>query len=342
MEQTCWRSPSNIALVKYWGKHGNQLPANPSISFTLHNAYTETQIVAHPTSIRGGLSIDFLFDGEPNEAFANKIRQFLATIVSYFPFLHQYHLQIDSRNSFPHSAGIASSASSMSALALCLCSLEQQFNGQEEQNEAFFRKASIIARLGSGSAARSVFPAAAVWGRHIDLPNSSDEYAVPFAMHPIFHTYQDAILIVNRSEKAVSSRVGHQLMNTHPYAAVRYQQANEHFRQLIDILQNGDVEAFVPIVENEALTLHGLMMNSSPSFILLHPNTLHIIQKIRQFRQETQLPICFTLDAGPNVHILYPDAYSYRIVPFIETALLPYCEHRYWIADRVGKGATQL
>lgn len=341
--QVAWRSPSNIALVKYWGKYGIQLPRNASVSFTLTNAYTNMSIAYQPKSNNEqGVSLYFLFEGQENAKFAQKIQVFLETLVPIFPFLTQLHLNISSSNSFPHSSGIASSASSMSALALCLCSIEQQLLNDFASNEAFLHKASEIARLGSGSAARSVYPYAAVWGYHNDIADSANEYAIPFAMHPYFNTYCNTILIVSRAEKTVSSRAGHALMNDHPYADARYTHANNQLSNLVPILQTGDAQGFINIVENEALTLHGLMMNSNPSFILLHPNTLHIINQIRAFRHDTNIPLCFTLDAGPNVHLLYPAEFATQVQPFIQTNLLAYCQDNYFIEDKVGDGPQKI
>lgn len=125
-----WRSPSNIALVKYWGKHGIQLPRNSSISFTLSNAYSETSIeFTKKNTDNNKIEIDFLFEGKKNEAFQKRIEKFLNSIVSHFPFITSLNLQISSTNSFPHSTGIASSASAMSALALGLCSIENELTG---------------------------------------------------------------------------------------------------------------------------------------------------------------------------------------------------------------------
>ena len=116
-----WRSPSNIALIKYWGKYGNQLPRNASISFTLDAAHTETTLEYGPKMTeKKGISVDFLFNGISNKSFAERIEKFLHQLLPIFPFLSQIELTIFSSNSFPHSAGIASSASAMSALALCL------------------------------------------------------------------------------------------------------------------------------------------------------------------------------------------------------------------------------
>lgn len=336
-----WRSPSNIALVKYWGKYGRQLPRNTSISFTLSQAYTETSVL-YGMKKNKGISIDFRFEGKRNEAFAAKIRTFLTSITDIFPFLLQLHLSINSSNSFPHSSGIASSASSMSALALCLCSIEQQLFGSPQSQAEFWQKASYIARLGSGSASRSVFPKLAVWGQHPEINGSANEFALPFAhhLHPNFESFEDAILIVSSDTKSVSSRAGHALMEGNPYSATRYKEANQNVMQVVKAIQTGDYESFMQVVEMEALTLHTLMMTSNPSFILMKPNTLTIIEKIRSFRKSSGHPVCFTLDAGPNVHILYPSSSKKAVEAFIEAELLQHCEDRYWIPDWAGEGPT--
>lgn len=319
---------------------------NPSVSFTLSACHTQTRLSAQVQSRtrsakstnHADLHIDFLLDGQPNKAFASKIQAFLGTLLLSFPFLNQYRWTIETSNSFPHSAGIASSASSMSALALCLCDIERQLLGTPDTEERFLRKASLIARLGSGSACRSIYPKAAIWGTSSEWADGINDYAVPFAdtLHPTFVNYHDAILIVSRSEKVVSSRAGHALMENNPFAPVRYAQARQHFAQLLPALQNGDLACFIKIVEAEALALHALMMTSEPSFILMHPNSLQIIGLIRQFRQDTNIPVCFTLDAGPNIHLLYPEQYADDVKMFIETSLVQWCENGEWIADQTG------
>jgi diphosphomevalonate decarboxylase len=341
---TGWRSPSNIALVKYWGKYGRQLPRNTSVSLTLSNAYTETTIsYRYKGSEEPGISISFLFENAEQSAFEKKIKAFLESIIVYFPFLERLHLDINSHNSFPHSTGIASSASSMSALALCLCQIESNIYGGIRPAE-FFEKASMIARLGSGSACRSVYPVAAVWGKHDSVAFSSNEFAVPVnnSIHKVFSDMHDAILIVSSDEKSVSSRAGHALMDGNPYADTRYQQANNHLSEILDAMQKGDLEKWGAIVEKEALTLHALMMASEPPFILMKPNTLSIIEKIKQLRREENIPVYFTLDAGPNVHLLYPAAFEDRLKTYIEKELLSFCENGAVLFDQVGKGPQKI
>ncbi|OWY22638.1 diphosphomevalonate decarboxylase [Sphingobacteriales bacterium UPWRP_1] len=343
-----WQSPSNIAIVKYWGKYGNQYPQNPSLSFTLSQAVTQTTVTCTPRNPQPHVPVSaaFSFHGQPNEKFAAKINRYLESVAASFPFLYTTHLQIDSANSFPHSSGIASSASGMSALALCLCSLKQHFepNTQLQNHDTFLQTASYFARLGSGSACRSVYPQAAVWGLCDFLPGSSPDFAIPYQthLHPVFHNYADTILLVSSAEKSVSSRAGHNLMNGNPFAPVRYEQANRHLQQLHGILQSGDLQAFIALTELEALSLHALMMTSSPSFLLMRPNTVAVIERIRRFRQETGCPVCFTLDAGPNVHVLYPQEVAQQAAAFIKEELLPLCENGRCIWDKAGNGPVKI
>ena len=153
-------SPSNIALVKYWGKYGDQLPQNPSISFTLDHSRTEMILEYSPKGeIDKHKTIDltFTFEGKENKAFGDKITAFLTRLLPTHPYLGQLTFNLSSTNTFPHSAGIASSASSMSALALCICTLENRLFQNMNEVETL-KKASYLARLGSGSACRSRNP----------------------------------------------------------------------------------------------------------------------------------------------------------------------------------------
>jgi diphosphomevalonate decarboxylase len=336
-------APSNIALVKYWGKKENQIPANPSLSFTLSHCKTITTLAFAKKNQSDSFSFDLLFEGKPKEDFKPKIQKFFERIETYMPFLKSYHFTIDTKNTFPHSSGIASSASGMSALAVALMRIEKQLN--PEINEAcFYQKASFLARLGSGSACRSVKGSAVIWGKHTDFRESSDLYGVefPFQIHGNFKNYQDTILLVDKGRKEVSSTVGHDLMHSHPFAERRFSQAHHNLHQLSTVMQNGNLAEFVSIVESEALTLHAMMMTSMPYFILMKPNTLEIINHIWKFREETGIPVCFTLDAGANVHVLYPENVSVEVLGFIKTDLVGYCENGQYICDTIGHGAINL
>lgn len=335
-------APSNIALVKYWGKKASQIPANPSISFTLKNCKTITTLEFRPKANDGTFSFDFFFEGNPKEAFKPKIGKFFERISQYQPFLADFHFTIKTENTFPHSSGIASSASGMAALAACLMQLERQL--YPGMTDAFFhRKASFLARLGSGSACRSIKGNPVVWGKHADVPESSDLFGVeaPLEIHPDFRNYQDTILLVDEGEKTVSSSTGHDLMHGHPYAERRFAQAHDNLSKLLRALESGDLDTFIAITESEALTLHAMMMASMPYFILMKPGTLEIINRIMAFRRAKGIPVCFTLDAGANVHVLYPENVRVEVLDFIKEELIGYCENHQYICDETGNGIAQ-
>ncbi len=339
-----WKSPSNIALVKYWGKTEPQIPKNTSISFTLSNCYTITTLeYSKKKPPSKDFDITVIFEGEIKDDFKPKIVIFFERIEKYIFFIREFVFVIKTENSFPHSSGIASSASGMSALALCLMSIEKELNPDMSQ-EYLLKKASFLARLGSGSAARSVAGPIVVWGNHPDIINSSNFYGIqfPYNIHSVFDNYQDTILLVDIGEKQVSSTVGHNLMRNHPFSQQRFDQANDHISKLSEILKNGDLKSFVNLVESEALTLHAMMLTSNPYFILMKPNTLKIIEKIWDFRKNNDSNICFTLDAGANIHILFPESEKEKSHNFITNELLEFCDNNQFISDRLGKGAELI
>lgn len=334
-----WQSPSNIALVKYWGKTGRQLPVNPSVSMTLSQAVTKTRLTALPRLTGNKIALEFWFEGKKEDKFGERISNFLASVADIFPWLLQVNLKIETSNTFPHSAGIASSASAFSALALCLCSLDSELNGVILDEDEFRFKASYIARLGSGSACRSVYPDFALWGAVKGLAGSSDLSAIPLeGIHPVFCTLRDSIILVSRDKKSVSSSEGHSRMNGHPFAEARIKQAKNNTLELLAAMQAGDKKTFISIVENEAFTLHSLMMTSEQGFTLLLPETVRIISRIQQLRRETGLDICFTLDAGPNVHLLYFEDQSEQVRKLIVEDLLKNNKQNMLIHDQVGIG----
>jgi diphosphomevalonate decarboxylase len=353
-----WSSPSNIALVKYWGKKEHQIPENPSVSFTLDACKTTTTLHFYKRDNDNTFSFDVFLDGKKQDDFKPKIETFFKRVETYLPFLKEYHFVIETANTFPHSSGIASSASGMSALALCLMSIEKQLiennvtlststalsiNSVERSfsEDYFNKKASFLARLGSGSACRSIEGDLIVWGKLENIEGSSDLYGIkyPYQVHDNFKNYHDTILLVDKGEKQVSSTVGHDLMHKHPFAQERFKQAHKNLYSLINVFREGDLKRFIEIVESEALTLHAMMMTSLPYFILMKPNTLEIINKIWTFRQQTGLHVCFTLDAGANVHVLYPEAEAKQVYEFIKNELVAYCQNAHYICDRIGFGA---
>ena len=344
--EVTWESPANIALVKYWGKFPGQLPMNPSLSFTLRESLVRIRMKYAlggdgPAGLRS-----FMLNGVPNPKFQERIGKYLMAMQAHYQFLREAMIDIESESTFPHSAGIASSAAAFSALALALGNIEVEISGSHNPDEnAFLRKASFAARLGSGSACRSVYGGFTVWGKTSHLPDADDDFAVKIPdadIHPDLRNLQDAILIVDDTEKKVSSSAGHALMDGHDFRGSRIAQAERNLGEMLAALRSGDQERFTDLVENEALTLHGLMMSSRPGYILLKPGTLAIIDKIRDFRKEQNIYICFTIDAGPNIHMIYREEDATKVRPFIQHELLPLCVNGRWMDDGVGEGPRMI
>ena len=329
---TTWLSPSNIALIKYWGKKNLQVPINPSLSFTLKECLTETTVSYKPSS--EGFKYEFYFENKLKPSFNNKLDIFFKRIIQYLPFLNQVSLKISSNNTFPHSSGIASSASAFSALSLCLVDIEKSL----VENTDFYKKSSFIARLGSGSACRSIYASASFWGKSTLVDNSKDDYAIAFDLPKFFNDYNDTILIVDEKSKSISSSVGHNLVKDHHFKSSRINQANKNLENLLHAIQNQNSNEFISVVENEALTLHAMMLSSNPSFILLKPNTINIINKIWTFRKENNTSLCFTLDAGANIHLLYHQNDFVSVQKFVKSELVNYCSNGKYINDKVGPG----
>jgi diphosphomevalonate decarboxylase len=340
--QVSWQAPSNIALVKYWGKYGEQLPKNASVSFTLSNCNTKTTL-SFEAKTSESFDFEVYLDGKREAGFEPKILKFFERVEVYLPFLKDYKFKIETSNSFPHSSGIASSASGMSAMALCLMSMERSLSESEMTDDSFGQKASFLARLGSGSACRSIEGDLIVWGKHSGIDGSSNLFGTkyPHVVHDNFKNYQDSILLVDKGEKQVSSTVGHGLMHNHPFAKERFRQAEENLSKLIPIFESGDLSAFIEIVESEALSLHAMMLTSLPYFVLMKPNTLEIINRIWAFRVKSGSKICFTLDAGANVHVLFPEVEKKIVSEFIKLELAQFCKNGEFIEDQVGFGAVK-
>lgn len=318
-------SPSNIAFIKYWGKYGVQLPMNPSLSMTLENCRTEFEV----SFCEGDENIELFFEGQKNLQFEQKLLKHYQALAEKYPELGQRSFTIKSSNTFPHSAGIASSASAMSAFALVLATVAGRASDLEFVSE--------LARLCSGSASRSLFSDYSIWGQSDFVKGSSQNFAISFDdFHKDFANMHDSIVIIDSGEKSVSSSAGHSLMSQHPYREGRVKQAQNNFKDILQALKHGDMEAFGDILENEAMSLHALMLSSKPSYVLLKPLSLKLIEELKDYRQTRKLPIYYTIDAGPNIHIIYPDSVSDKASEFIDN----FCRESNVsvIHDKIGKG----
>lgn len=130
-------------------------------------------------------------------------------------------------------------------------------------------------------------------------------------------------------------------MEGHPFAEARFIQAHENLSRLVVAIEQGNWDTFIGITENEALSLHAMMMTSNPGYLLIQPETLNIIHKIQAFRKQSGAKVCFTLDAGPNIHLIYADHEQEKVMPLIEV-LKDLCFNQSLLMDEMGEGPEKL
>lgn len=280
----------NIAFIKYWGNQDDllRIPANSSLSMNLDGLETRTT-VGFDTSLK---SDHLILNGNPTEG---EPLERVSTTLDQIRQLADLETSalVRSENSFPAGAGIASSASAFAALvlagttALGLCLSEKEL--------------SQLARTGSGSASRSIPGGFVEWKAGTDHESS---YASSIA-GPEHWDLVDYIVLVSSQHKAVGSSRGHKLADTSPLQKARVADAERRLEICRKALLKKDFPAFAEVVEMDSNLMHSVMMTSSPPLYYWEPGTLEIIKAVRKWREDG-LPVCFTIDAGPNVHVLCP------------------------------------
>jgi len=283
-------SNSNIAFIKYWGNrdHALRLPVNNSISMNLDGLYSRTTVTFDPA-----LAEDVIVLGNTVQS-----REASRRVVAQLDRVRQManlaaRARVDSQNNFPTGAGIASSASGFAALALA-ASTAAGLDLSE-------RELSILARLGSGSASRSI-PAGFVEWQMGTTADGSDSFAFSLAA-PDHWALVDCIALVSVEHKAVGSTGGHALAHTSPLQEARLEDTSRRLPRCRQALLNRDFEKFAAVVEEDSTMMHAIMMTSRPPLFYWQSATLTIMQAVSDWRAGG-LPACFTIDAGPNVHVL--------------------------------------
>ena len=277
----------NIAFIKHWGKVDEtlNLPANPSLSMNLAALTTVTTVEFRP-----GLCADAVtIDGSPaaGESF-ERVAAHLDRIRSLAGI--EARACVVSRSDFPAGTGLASSSSAFAALSLAAT----RAAGLDLDEPALSR----LARLGSGSACRSVPAGFCLW------EGDSDETSFARQVAGRGHwDLVDVVAIVAYRHKAVGSQEGHRLASTSPLHEARLAAVPGWLEAVWQGIRNRDLAAIGPCLEADALAMHGVMMTSVPSLLYWTPATVAVLQAVRSWRGEG-LGVYFTLDAGPNVHCL--------------------------------------
>ena len=285
------RAGSNIAFIKYWGvaDASINLPQNNSISMTLADAHTTTTV---EWLDQGAAATDeIMLDGTHLDArkAARLVRHLdrIRTVAGV-----DWRARVVSQNNFPMASGIASSASGFAALTTAAC--------QALGLDLTPTRLSALARRGSGSASRSLFGGFVEWERGED-----DATSVAYELYPAEHwALYDVVAVVSGAEKAVSSEQGHGLAASSPLNAGRVASLPQALEVVRTAITARDLARLGPVIEQDALAMHAVMMTSTPGLFYWQPGTLEILQAVQAWRAQDGLQAYFTIDAGPNIHIL--------------------------------------
>ena len=293
----------NIAFIKYWGNQDDilHIPLNGSLSMNLA-ALTTTTSVEFRTDLRQD---DVVIDGRSaSPAALQRVSAFLDLIRIYMPEKNVKAIVI-SQNNFPMGAGIASSASAFAALAAAA----SRAAGLELEETALSR----LARHGSGSACRSIPDGFVEW-----LPGRDDEdsYAVSIAA-PTHWQLVDLIAVVNRAHKEVGSSAGHALAKTSPLQTARVADCPHRLAICRNAVLKKDFTAFAQVVELDSDLMHAVMQTSTPPLLYWEPTTVEIMKSVRAWRADG-LQVCYTIDAGPNVHVICLQNDSARVESLLQ------------------------
>ena len=285
-------APANIAFIKYWGKVSEELrlPANSSISMNLSEALTTTS-VEFDKNLKKDLVI---INGKKVTGIEE------ARVVGHLDLIRDLirkeaginiFANVISKNNFPKGAGMASSASGFAALTAAGAAAAGLDLSEKEL--------SILARLGSGSACRSIPDGIIEW-----KAGDKSENSYARSLYPVeYWDIRDVIAVIGDKDKKVSSSEGHTLAGSSPFYKARIAGMPEKVREIKSALKNKDFTKFGEIIEAEAINMHSVMMTSSPPLYYWLPKTLEVMQSVQDFRKNG-IEAYFTIDAGPNVHII--------------------------------------
>jgi diphosphomevalonate decarboxylase len=281
---------ANIAFIKYWGNRDDRLrlPSTGSISMNLDSLYARTSLTFDP-----GLKSDTLeLNGHPTTGRAlTRVQAFLDLVRDLAG--KPLHARVVSENNFPTGAGIASSAAAFAALSLAAT----HALGLELSE----RELSRLARRGSGSACRSIPAGFVEWQAG---ESDADSYAFSLAS-PDHWDLVDCIAIVSSQPKPLGSSEGHALAGSSPFQLARLAGAPKRLQACRAAILERDFNALAEVAELDSHLMHAVMMTSQRPLIYWAPASITVMQAVSAWRKDG-LPVFYTLDAGPNVHVLCP------------------------------------
>lgn len=282
------QAPANIAFIKYWGRRDNvlRLPANNSLSVNLSSLVTTTTVEFLSEAGEDEVTLD---GQAASPKAAARIQAFLDVVRQRAEFSGR--AVVSSENSFPHGVGLASSASGFAALTLAAT---QALGLPLTEKEL-----SQLARLGSGSACRSIPDGFVEWQT---AASNEESYAISL-YPPDYWEIVDVIAIVDQTEKSLSSSEGHEAAPHSPFYQARLEKfLPEQYAKILRALDERDFSAFGTVMEEEAINFHAIIMTAQPSVLYWNGATMNILHQVRAWRR-AGLEAYFTIDAGPNVHV---------------------------------------
>lgn len=302
-------SPANIAFIKYWGRkdHDSFIPYNDNISMTMDGCLTTTTIEARDDIADDEIEIKFF--GKKYEKMSRDTikRRNLYDQIDRIRNLagSKKKIKMKSVNNFPADAGIAASASSFSTATMALL-MVFGLNELCEDKEELSRQ---IRLCGSGSAVRSAY------GGFVEfLAGSSHKssYATQIADENHWDLV-DIVAIVDPEKKHTSSSQGHMLADTSPYYKARLKEMKGRIKGVREGILKKDIKRLGPLIEEDSTSMHLVMMTSKPPIYYWGPGSMRIMQDIIKWREEEGLLSYFTLDAGPNVHVICEEKDADRV-----------------------------
>lgn len=311
-------APSNIAFIKYWGRKDEilRLPTNGSISMNLSNLLTTTTVEFNPSFIE-----DTVIFGEKE---ANAADQ---RVIAHIDRIRkradiQEKVKVITKNNFPSGSGLSSSASGFAALTVAGVGAAGLTLSEKEL--------SILARLGSGSACRSIPDGFVEW---LDGDTSETSYAISL-YPPEYWDITDVVALVSSNKKDVSSTEGQRRAASSPFFQTRLVQHPQKMQQIKTYLEEKNFQAFGEVVEAEALELHAIYLTSQPSLLYLLPESLGVMQAVKKWREDG-LSVYFSLNTGQDVHIICQKSDTETVVKLVEGL----SEVQKTIINNPGKGA---
>jgi diphosphomevalonate decarboxylase len=293
----------NIAFIKYWGNRDDALclPENGSISMNLASLQIHTRVTFDPSLGQDSFNLNNIHQ---IGASLDRVSQFLDLVrekagVSTFA-------RVESASNFPAGAGMASSAAAFAALALASTAALGL-----EMDE---RQLSMLARRGSGSASRSIPEGFVEW-----LPGDADSNSYAFSLAPVSHwDLVDCIAVLEDTHKTVTSSKGHLRAKSSPLQAARVAGAPQRLDRCREAIANRDFDELAVVAELDSNLMHAVMMTSAPPLFYWAPASIEVMKSVMQWR-ESGLPACYTLDAGPNVHVICRHEYAEEICTRLRT-----------------------